>query len=289
MRGKYKKGLVTLDKENKNSFSRAFSKQLFIDRGEIDGFKMFLNKLFLSETTKNLYIVVIKNYFSKKSELNLDSIMDFLKVHPRKYTRSALIYFLKYKEISLDIPAVREPVKKLKVSITREMQRNMLSELKPKLKQEEFLILEILYWTGARISEVVELRADQIKDKEIWFDVKKGGDKRKIPIVDSLSKSLNTHCEGCWKYGKIFYPDVENKYKKFIRNLNLVDSELIKDLTRTHNFRRVLTSKLVDVSGLAFAQRFMGHLNIETTVTYETELLKEKAIKKCFEVIESEG
>jgi len=256
-------------------------------KGTFKEIKEFLNQFFLSDRTKELYLYIIKSFIKNTKEINEETIRKYLKKRPRSYVKSAVRYYLMYLglkkyEIEELLPKIKEPTKKLKVEITR----NKLREYVNKLEGVERLIYEILYWTGSRISEVLNLRANQIKDRYITFHTK--GDKERVcPIIDNkLYEMLKKYIENKWIYEELFYPQKKHKFKKLKYELyKKYPKEIVSVLLKTHNFRRVIASRIIEKKGVAHAQKFLGHSNINTTMRYVTEITDKKLIEESVEVL----
>jgi len=148
-------------------------------------------------------------------------------------------------------------------------------------------ILEILYSTGIRVGELVNLKVQDINFVEELVKVKGKGEKERIvpvgkpalnALIDYLEKRpfKNEKYVFLNKYGKkITERSVERLIKKYQRI-----SGIAKEIT-PHTFRHSFATHLLDRGAdLRSVQEFLGHKRITTTQIY-THLTVEK-LKKLY-------
>ena len=138
-------------------------------------------------------------------------------------------------------------------------------------------MLEAMYYSGMRVSEMLQLRMDHV-GKKVIEDIKgKGGKYRPIFISDKLQQSLkayldvrkqpfasNTKVLFVGQRGAISRQTVHNDMKRYA---TMAKIELSK--AHAHNLRHLfglrLASKGVPIQDIA---KFMGHTSIEVTKIY---------------------
>jgi len=145
-------------------------------------------------------------------------------------------------------------------------------------------IIEILYGSGLRISEVVNLKLKDIDFESGYLYITEGknnGKRRKVVAGEVSLKSLKQYLrylnESCISYGDFVYPrkcsttimcQLNAKLRRECKRLNL------KTIT-THSFRHsVATHILRKGANIREVQEFLGHKRITTTEIY-TRVVKE--------------
>ena len=153
--------------------------------------------------------------------------------------------------------------------------------IKEKFGQRNKTIIEILYGTGIRVSELIELKISNIFFKENLIRVLGKGDKERfVPIGLKAKKSIIDYINNNRKYQKIEESSndilVLSKYgKKITRHMIFT---LIKNISKKsgitkkispHTFRHSFASHLLkNGADLRTIQLILGHENITTTEIY---------------------
>jgi len=271
----------------------SFNKYAFNENQKGRKFADFLADLFLSERTIKIYCSVVRMFLSKYSLTQENLIKWFRKKeHRRKYQRQALIWYLKYLgRNDLRVPDFREPKRRPREIPKREEIKEKIEELRP--NPEVYLIFKLLYYTGLRIHEVLELKLNHFdEERKIIIVPTKGGKLRKVLLDENLFYEIVNYAKkkGVLGEEKIFFTnakDVDSAYRMLRYYL---DKFRLKDLKRTHDLRRALINFLIEKTGdILVAKSFIGHEDIKTTMRYVSELTEEKKAKEGFEVLKSEG
>lgn len=298
---------------------------------DIKIFKKYLNEeLFVCENTKRTYTQAVKSFYKDHQSLSQNSVTHFLKTHRRFF----YLYALKHlcRSLNMNEKDIRFP-KGNQVELTRKKQRNIewsrlyeiMEELIPLAEDRGFKdikhIIRILYYTGCRIREVLELKLRDIyRDKNGRYYVHlftKREIRRECPIPTEYAEELlkfvvedqgRLNNQDCFYTG--YTKSIINKYEisivngkpvknekgvlklrmakytKFKRQIEECNKDLFNEIKKTHRFRRGIINELqrkgVDIYSIA---SFMGHSNVETTKRYFDETAKERAIEKCFFVL----
>ena len=153
--------------------------------------------------------------------------------------------------------------------------------MKEKFGQRNKTIIEILYGTGIRVSELIELKISNIFFKENLIRVLGKGDKERfVPIGLKAKKSIIDYINNNRKYQKIEESSndilILSKYgKKITRHMIFT---LIKNISKQsgitkkispHTFRHSFASHLLkNGADLRTIQLILGHENITTTEIY---------------------
>ncbi len=145
------------------------------------------------------------------------------------------------------------------------------------------LLLKTLLLTGARVSEFVSLKVEDLFFDELMILIEKGkgGKSRYVPILPELAQELKTHL-GSQKTGYVFE---SNRHTKFTaRRIQQIVKEtadragIIKKV-HPHLLRHTVATFLLEKGmPLEQIQKFLGHSKIETTQIYaesSTEMMKD--------------
>ena len=144
-------------------------------------------------------------------------------------------------------------------------------------------IVELLYSSGLRVSEVVNLKLNDIKDNKSLRVVGKGRKVRILPVTDQAYNIINL-----WKknFRKKFLNDHDNNYLFLgVRGKQLSDREvrrIVKSSTGTfpHNLRHTFATHILDGGAdLRVVQELLGHSDPTTTQLY-THVSKKKLQEK---------
>ena len=144
-------------------------------------------------------------------------------------------------------------------------------------------IVELLYSSGLRVSEVVNLKLNDIKDNKSLRVVGKGRKVRILPMTDQAYKIIKLWIKN---FRKNFLNDQVNNYLFLgVRGKQLSDREvrrIVKSSTGTfpHNLRHTFATHILDGGAdLRVVQELLGHSDPTTTQLY-THVSKNKLQEK---------
>lgn len=249
---------------------------------EKEKFERHLRGTNLSENTISSYLFAIKQYSEQYGEITKKNL--------RQY-KVWLIESYKPKTVNLRLRAINcylESInkEKLKLPFVRVQQKafleNVISEadyeyFKNSLKKDGelfwYFVIRFLAATGARVSELVQIKAEHIRLGHLDL-YSKGGKLRRIYIPKTLqNEALSWLNDKNQESGFIFL----NKYGERITTRGIA-SQLKKLASRygidtavvyPHSFRhRFAKSFLERCNDIAFLADLMGHESIETTRIY---------------------
>ena len=237
---------------------------------------IFYNQKFLDFVNKTPTQVTeddIKNFIAEK-------ISGGAKPRTIALIRSALKFFyndvLEKNLVSLKPPKIS---KSLPVVLTREEVKALIDSIKNKKHK---LIVELLYSSGLRLSELVNLKVGDLELKEKIGWVRKGkGSKDRMFIISSKL------CEELKKYLKnkkdIDYVFSGRKGKMSVRNVQKIIKLAAKKAginkpVHPHTLRHSFATHLLEAGeNIRKIQELLGHSNLSTTQIYthiSTEELK---------------
>lgn len=248
----------------------------------IEEFKNYLINSNLSRNTVSVYIYAVNDFFSRYKDLNKRNLLLY---------KTYLIESYKPKTVNLRIQAInkyleflRKPgirLKAVKVQ-QRSFLENVISNadysfLKNRLKQENnkdwYFVVRFLCATGARVSELVQLKVEHIHAG--YYDIySKGGKIRRLFIPKKLREEalfwLNTsHRDSGYlflnRFGeRITTRGISQQLKNYAFKYKL-NPKVVYPHSFRHRFAKNFLEKFNDISLLA---DLMGHESIETTRIY---------------------
>jgi len=179
---------------------------------------------------------------------------------------SFLYVFLYY--LSLMKPNVfsMSSPKKLPKFVDKSVIELMLDKAKKdtsKHAKRNYLILLVLWRTGIRCSEVINIRKQDIQYDIIIIRGGKGGKDRSVPIDRELSDILSIYCDSM-KPGQVVFPLSRKQVYNIVCKYN-VEGYDIHPHTIRHSFA---VHCLKNGMNIRVLQRILGHSSLSTTQIY---------------------
>jgi len=152
-----------------------------------------------------------------------------------------------------------------------------------RLQGKRGLLIKTLFQTGARVSEFVSFRTEDVffDEQMILIAKAKGGKSRYVPILPELAQELRTHL-GKRTVGYLFETNRATRYSP--RRIQQIIKETAEQAGITkrvypHLLRHsVATTLLEQGMPIEQIQKFLGHSKLETTQVYaesSTEMMRE--------------
>ena len=248
----------------------------------IKDFERQLKDTNLSENTKKSYIFAVRQFFGKYDELNKHNLNNY---------KAWLIENYKSQTVNLRLRAVNlclefNHKENLKIPLIKVQQKtyleNVISEadytyFKNCLKKDDeiywYFVIRFLAATGARVSELVQIKAEHIRMGHIDL-YSKGGKLRRIYIPTLLREEAVEWIEEqnrtsgfvfTNKYGtRITTRGIASRLKALAKRYN-INPEIVYPHSFRHRFAKSFLERSNDISFLA---DLMGHESIETTRIY---------------------
>jgi len=225
---------------------------------QILDYRMYLNQLWLSKKTVNYHIVALRSFckFCLKNDIDC--------ISPDKLELSKMpareINFLTEDEVQNIINAPSE------------YEKNDL------IRKRDYCILEMLYSTWLRVTELINLKRSQIDSKTKQFSVRWKWskiraifmtEKAKAALIEYLktrsddSEYLFISLSANSRWNKLSRNSVEEIVKKY-KNLAWIKKKVTPHTLR-HSFATSLLKKWADIRAV---QSLLGHSSITTTQIY---------------------
>ena len=230
------------------------------------------------ETIKG-YLLYVRKYleFAKNKGINAESAKEFIlkqldKKEPASVSHSvfALKYFFKkILKQNLDLPNPKRN-KKIPEILSKEEVKRMI-EATRNIKHK--LILKILYGCGLRVSEIINLKKEDLnfQEKLIHIKLAKGKRDRFVKIPESLSEELESYC----KLDNDVYLLPSNRGGKLTKKTiakvveNSAKKAGIRKRVYPHLLRHSFATHLLEQgTDLRIIQKLLGHSDIKTTQIY---------------------
>lgn len=267
-----------------------YKNYLLIDKkysnNTIDSYYLELKKYYNFLKQKNVFLKEvetsdIKEYlkYLKKHQLTEKSIAHSISVI-RSFYKFLIIekYIKNNPSLSLELPKLKKTLPK--VLSEDEIFKLLDVELKDKYSYRNKAMLELMYATGLRVSELVNLKVVDIDIEQcIVKTLGKGSKERVIPIGDYTIKALEEYIKN---YRSSFilkettdYLFLNNHGKKMTRQgffkiiKTLACEKGIKTSFSPHTLRHSFATHLLNGGAdLRSIQEMLGHSNISTTQIY---------------------
>ena len=248
----------------------------------IDTFKAYLDKTNLSENSKSAYLFAFKQFneqYSSVTKKNLTAYKVWLVDNFKPQTVN-----LRLRGMNSYLESVGR--EKWKLSFVKVQQKpfleNVISEadylyFKKRLKEDGelfwYFVIRFLAATGARVSELIQIKVEHVKLG--YLDLySKGGKLRRIYIPKSLqAEALAWLTEKKQDSGFIFLNQrgqrittrgISGELKKFAEKYG-IDTKMVYPHSFRHRFAKSFLDRCNDI---AFLADLMGHESIETTRIY---------------------
>ncbi len=247
-----------------------------------ENFKTFLINENMAKNTVSAYCYAVHDYFARHKVLNKKSLLLY---------KTYLIETFKPKTVNLRVQALNkylefEGKSKLRLKSVKVQQRTYLENvisnadytfLKNKLKKEEnkewYFVVRFLAATGARVSELVQIKVEHVKVG--YFDLyTKGGKIRRLFIPKALRKEaeewlkIRDRESGYLflnRFGeRITTRGISQQLKNYAEKYGL-NTKVVYPHSFRHRFAKNFLEKFNDIALLA---DLMGHESIETTRIY---------------------
>ena len=248
----------------------------------IENFETYLRQGNMAENTIAAYLYAVREYYSRHKELNKRNLLVY---------KTYLIEKFKPKTVNLRIQAMNKYLdymnkSRLRLKSVKVQQRSYLENvisnadyvfLKNKLKKEEnrewYFVVRFLAATGARVSELIQMKVEHVQMG--YFDIyTKGGKIRRIYIPKALRKeaiewlgNVNRATGYLFlnRFGeRITTRGIAQQLKNYAAKYGL-NEKVIYPHSFRHRFAKNFLDKFNDISLLA---DLMGHESIETTRIY---------------------
>ena len=272
----------------------------------IIAYKEDLNSIFLffEKTTK-----INDEFFLKLDYKNIREWLfyrDNLDISPRSNARaiSALKSFYtflkrKFNMINLEIIEIKSP--KFKKSLPRNVEVNNFLKIIELIKETEteeweiyrdIALLTLIFGSGVRISEALNINYRDIHQKDFIKIIGKGKKERIIPIIKPIQETLDKYTETCpypiKKSDFLFHSKTGLKYnattfQKLIKNIRVMLG--LPDSVTPHAFRHSFATELLNNGvDLRSIQELLGHKDLSSTEIYTNVNYKKilESYEDCF-------
>lgn len=248
----------------------------------IEDFETYLRQGNMAENTVAAYLYAVKEYYTRHKELNKRNLLVY---------KTYLIETFKPKTVNLRIQALNKYLEykgksRLRLKSVKVQQRSYLENvisnadyifLKNKLKREDnqtwYFVVRFLAATGARVSELIQIKVEHVQIG--YYDIyTKGGKIRRIYIPKVLRKetaewlSRSNRTSGYLflnRFGeRITTRGIAQQLKNYAVKYGL-NEKVVYPHSFRHRFAKNFLDKFNDISLLA---DLMGHESIETTRIY---------------------
>lgn len=263
-------------------YEKGYSKKTIISyEKDLELFNKYLKENNIKEI-KNIEYNVIRKYLSYLHDNKYESTSVSRKISA---LRSFFKYNIKEKVITnnpMTLISNPKKEKKLPKYLNYEEIEKLLNSIEIDTKEgiQERLIIELLYSTGIRVSELVNIKIKDIKIKENQINILGKGNKERIVLFGEKAKEIIKIYLNAYK--DEFTGNISNQYlliNKKGKQLTTNKIELIvKDVLKKsalklnispHTLRHTFATHMLDSGAdLKSVQELLGHENLKTTAIY---------------------
>ena len=245
-------------------------------------FEMALKERNMAENTITAYLFAVNDFLCKYQSFNKKNLL---------FYKNYLIEHFKPKTVNLRIQALNKFLEhigkpKLRLKSVKVQQRtyleNVISQadylfLKEQLRQEEnpmwYFVVRFLAATGARVSELIQIKAEHVQIG--YFDLyTKGGKVRRLFIPEQLRNEATEWLKAQKKTSGYLFVNrlgerittrgIAQKLKSFAEKYGM-NTQVVYPHSFRHRYAKNFLEAFNDISLLA---DLMGHESIETTRIY---------------------
>lgn len=257
--------------------------KLFLDAKKIEGcsdrtihyYRTTVEKMFLSVETsvRKMTTEEIRHYLVEYQQMNGCSKVTVDNV---RRNISSFFSWLEEEDYILKSPMKRIHKIKTKQQVKETISDEAIEQLRDCCKcYRDLAIVDLLYSTGIRVGELVNLNISDIDFEARECVVFGKGDKERKVYFDAkakihLQEYLNSRCDDNpalfvtldSPYDRLKISGVEIRIRKLGRKLNM-------ERIHPHKFRRTMATRAID-KGMPIeqVQRLLGHSQIDTTMQY---------------------
>jgi integrase/recombinase XerD len=180
--------------------------------------------------------------------------------------------------------AIERPKTRMRVvaRLSREEERRLIAQAY-RMQGSRGLLIKTLFQTGARVSEFVNIKANEVffDEEMILISKAKGGKSWYVPILSQLAQELSTHL-GDRTTGYLFETVQHAQYSprriQQVVKETAAEAQIIKRVYPHLLRHSVATTLLERGMPIEQIQKFLGHSKLETTQIYaesSAEMIKE--------------
>ncbi len=277
--------------QNIQELKKEFLQYLEIEKGRslktIENYERYLDRFFKSQKIENS-VEIDKNstrqfrlFIARQGGEKGNS----LKKNTQNYHMIALRSFLKYlskndiKSLAPEkIELAKTPQRELELVNKTEFRRLLSFPLKKIEDFRDLAILELLYSTGLRVSELCSLKSDLDLDQD-EFSIRGKGEKVRIVFLsDDAKKTIKNYQEKLKEEGKFLFPEflfltstgknIDPRTIQRILKKRGAQAGIFKKLT-PHTIRHFYATELLqNGADIRSVQMMLGHASINTTQIY---------------------
>lgn len=252
---------------------------------------------FSSKTIKSYLYISGKflDYLDKSSQSCDEKAVKwyFQKMHSKNYDLSTIrlikasLDFLIQNVFEKNFAIDKIPYPKKKKTLPKILSKVEIKSIFEETKNQKYrLILQMLYSSGIRLNELINLKREHIDPSRKTILVSQGkGKKDRITLLsEKLSKDLFDYvCKTEFKTKYLFESSRRKKYsQKTIQKILEKSSRKLNKKVTPHMLRHSFATHLLESgTDIRYIQKLLGHANLETTSIYtkvaNTDLLKIKS------------
>ena len=219
----------------------------------------------IKNTSKNISNYTVREYFLHLNKKDYSS-------NTIRQVRAS-IFFLFKNVLSENINLENIPLPKKKKSLPKVLSQKEILEIINHIKNlKHKLMIEIIYSSGLRVSELINLKREDIdSDKDLIRILQSKGKKDRVTILSKkVKKDLFDYlCKTKFKKDYLF-EGRDGKYSiKAVQKILEKASKIINKKVTPHMLRHSFATHLLESgTDIRYIQKLLGHVRLETTSIY---------------------
>ena len=131
-------------------------------------------------------------------------------------------------------------------------------------------VMQVCLHTGLRVSDVLELRTEQIQKSRFWVTEKKTGKKRMVGLPRDLREELVANAGEFWVFENRCDPNKHRSRQAVWKDVKRAAAAFrLPQNVAPHSFRKVYAVDLLENCGdIEKVQKALNHGSLETTIIY---------------------
>ncbi len=272
--------------------------------GDLKIFVNFLNERGLSiniESVKKYIESLEEGYITVKGEKREYAV----ETYNRKISavKRGIRYLFEKSPSSFDLNKkyrLEETLKqiKLKKKASKEVNRDLLlsskevEKLISKASEKLGLMIQFIYSTALRISEMIGIKISSVKDFREYYEIRilgKGKKERKIKVKKNLVKKIRNHFQG-----KVYLFETSTSHRPYDRKyvsmeIKKLGRRILKKEISAHTLRHSFTTNMLQKGhSIKAISKYLGHSSVALTLDmYVHDSLEWSAISDLSEEIDS--
>ncbi len=239
---------------------------------DVRGYSELTAKTYLLNLREAFKFIDIERLFENEYEWNLIAYRTYLKEKNKKTISkkiSIIRSFCKYlKEVGYNIFLTADDSVKIPKTLPKPIAFRHIKEALSKAKEDERIIIFLIYGLGLRISEVASIKIENIKKE--WIRIEgKGKKTREIPILPAVKEEIEMYLKNSGSKIYLFEKDNKPVSQSALRYKVEKAFKRVGIKATPHQLRHSFATDILNRGGrITDVSKLLGHSSLATTEIY---------------------